>query len=83
MIEKKEDERESLIRFNTISYKKLTTINTLSSKYKKYSIIFKEFKEDLLLLKHLKDDYKIILNELEKLKIELIYIINEVELKTL
>ena len=83
MIEKKEDKKESFIRFNIISYKKLATINTLSPKYKKYNKILKEFEEDLSLSKHLKDDYKIVLNELEKLKIDLIYVINEIELKTL
>ena len=83
MIGKEGDKKESLARFSITSYKKLMTINTLSSKYKKYSKIFKELEEGLSLLKHLEDDYEIVLNEPEKLKIGLIYVINEVESKTL
>ena len=83
MIEKKGDKKESFARFSITNYKKLATINTLLSKYRKYNKILKELEEGLLLLKYLEDDYKIVLNELKKLKIDLIYIINKVELKTL
>ena len=83
MIGKEEGKKESFARSNITNYKKLATINTLSPKYKKYNKIFKEFEEGLSLLKHLENDYKIVLNESEKLKIGLIYTINEVELKTL
>ena len=83
MVEKKGDKKESFVYFSITSYKKLATINTLSSKYRKYNKILKEFKEDLSLLKHLEDDYKIVLNESKKLKIDLIYAINKVESKTL
>ena len=83
MIGKEEDKKGSFARFSITNHKKLAAINILSSEYKKYNKIFKELEEGLLLLKHSEDDYKIILDESEKLKIDLIYIINEVELKTL
>ena len=83
MIGKEGDKKGPFAYFSITSYKELAAIDTLSPKYRKYNKILKELEGGLSLSKHLKDDYKIILNELEKLKIDLIYIINEVELKTL
>ena len=83
MVEKEEDKKESFAYFNITSHKKLVAINTLSPKYRKYKKILKELEEDFLLLKHLEDNHEIVLDESEKLRIESIYIINEVELKTL
>ena len=83
MIGKEGGKKGPLARFSIISYKKLAAINTLSPEYRKYNKILKELEEDLSLLKHSEDDYKIVLNESEKLKIDLIYIINEIESKTL
>ena len=83
MVEKKGGKKGSLTRSSITSYKELAAINTLSSKYRKYNKIFKELEEDLSLLKYLEDNYKIVLNELKKLKIDSIYVINEIESKTL
>ena len=83
MVGKEGGEKEPLARSSITSYKKLAAINTLSSEYRKYSKILKEFEGGLSLLKHLEDDYEIVLNESEKLKIGSIYAINEVESKTL
>ena len=83
MIEKEEGKKGPLARFSITSYKKLAAINTLSPKYKKYSKILEELEGGLPLSKHSEDDYKIVLNESEKLKIDSIYVMNEVESKTL
>ena len=52
-------------------------MNKISFEYRQYKNVLKEFKRELLLSNYLKNDYEIILKDVNKLKIEFIYNMND------
>ena len=68
---------EKIISYVRISSKKKTIVNKISFEYRQYKNILKEFERGLSLLNYLKNDYKIILKNVNRLKTESIYNINE------
>ena len=58
-------------------------MNKISFKYQQYKNVLKKFKKELLLSNHLENDYEIILKNVNKFKIELIYNMNEKQVQIL
>ena len=68
------EEITSHIRINS---KKKIIVNKISFEYRQYKNILKEPKKELSLLNYSKNDYEIILKDINRLKIKSIYNINE------
>ena len=68
---------EKIILYIRINLKTETIVNKISFKYRQYKNILKELKKELSLSNYLKNDYEIILKNVNKFKIEFIYNISE------
>ena len=68
---------KKVILYVRISLKKKVIVNKISFEYRQYKNVLKEFKKRLSLLNYLENDHEIILKDVNKLKIKLIYNMSE------
>ena len=74
---------KKIISHIRINSKTKTIVNKISFKYRQYKNVLKKSKKELSLLNYSKNDYKIILKNINKFKIELIYNINKKQIQIL
>ena len=67
---------EKIISHIRINLETKAIVNKISFKYQQYKDVLKKSKKELLLSNHSENDYEIILKNVNKFKIELIYNIN-------
>ena len=68
---------KKIISHVRISSKTKTIVNKISFEYRQYKNVLKKLKKELSLSNHSKNDHEIILKDVNKLKIELIYNISD------
>ena len=68
---------KKVILYIRTSLKKKIIVNKISFEYRQYKNVLKKLEKELLLSNHSKNDYEIILKNINKFKIELIYNMSE------